>query len=166
MRWAVLSAVLLLLLRTFAVQGLLLPVRISGMSMGASFEGRRVLIDRAAMTVGVPRLARWELIAIRTPGVEDRLAIKRVIGLPGETVEIQRGKIWIDGHRLTDIPSAVRDVYYLGAWGNPLPWRMDRPLAEDEYFVLGDNPEVSHDSRNWHRGVRKKHVAGSVLVWR
>jgi signal peptidase I len=57
--------------------------------------GDRVLLDRAVFQVRTPR--RWEVVALRDPRRADRLAVKRVVGLPGETVEIRDGDVYIDG---------------------------------------------------------------------
>jgi len=63
--------------------------------------------------------------------------------------------------RLTGL-AIYRDFYYLGPWGSSADWEMDQPLGEDEYFVLGDNPPVSEDSRTWPRPVRRKDILGKV----
>jgi len=60
-----------------------------------SKRGDRVLIDRLVYSVRAPR--RWEIVAFRTPGAPDHLAVKRVVGLPGERVSIRHGDVYVDG---------------------------------------------------------------------
>ena len=58
-------------------------------------SGERVLIDRSVYSLRSPR--RWEIVAFRTPGAEESLAVKRVVGLPGEAVSVRRGEGAGDG---------------------------------------------------------------------
>lgn len=60
-----------------------------------SKRGDRVLIDRLVYSLRAPR--RWEIVAFRTPGDQDHLAVKRVVGLPGEHLSIRRGNVYVDG---------------------------------------------------------------------
>ena len=74
----------------------------------------------------------------------------RLVGMPGETVIIRDGVVWIDGTPL-DLPEELGDLQYeavdVDAWGTP-----ERPaqLRDNEYFVLGDFSTISKDSRYWH----------------
>jgi signal peptidase I len=72
--------------------------------------------------------------------------IKRIIGLPGERVEIRDGAVWINGYRL-DEPYLNSGIPYTGAWS----------LGPDEYFVLGDNRANSSDSHAWGAAAAKEH---------
>lgn len=83
--------------------------------------------------------------------------IKRVIGLPGERVEIKKGIIYIDGKRL-------KEDYGLDPI-NPESEPLDMKLSEEEYFVLGDNRSVSLDSRYVSIGaVKEDEIIGKALV--
>lgn len=113
---------------------------ITGHSMNDTLEdGNTVLVNEAAFDFSPPD--RYDLIVFE-PQISNvsQYYVKRVIGLPGETVQIIEGKVYIDGKALTD---DVIDVYIYnqGAASEEIL------LGEDEYFVLGDNRNNSDDSR-------------------
>jgi signal peptidase I len=85
----------------------------------------------------LPRLERGELVVARSP-IGEINVIKRLIGLPGETVEIIRGVVYVDGVRLEE-PYVHNHAHYSGVWR----------LRADEYFVLGDNRSDSTDSHDY-----------------
>jgi signal peptidase I len=86
--------------------------------------------------------------------------IKRVIGLPGETVQIYEGKVYIDGEELKEDVYGITDyIDEPGIAADPLT------LGEDEYFCLGDNRPVSFDSRYEKVGpVHKDEIVGKVWI--
>ncbi|MCA9080699.1 MAG: signal peptidase I, partial [Planctomycetaceae bacterium] len=97
---------------------------------------------------------RWDLIVFEVPSQPGVMYVKRLVGLPGETVTIEDGAIWIDGVRL-EPPAHLSSLHYEAThpayhrqplWGSP-----ERPavLQEGEYFVLGDFTAQSADSRFW-----------------
>jgi signal peptidase I len=116
--------------------------------------GDALLVDRTVFTRRPPR--RWEVIAFRLPGEATKIAVKRVAGLPGETVSVRGGRLFID-----DVPAVggPAGLDYSMPRGNhdPAQWR----LGADEYFVVGDNPTVSDDSRTWTTGPG---VAAQLIV--
>jgi len=102
------------------------------------------------------------VIVFKYPEDPKKDFVKRLIGFGGETVEILKGNIWIDGKRL-DEPNIVKNYYY-----NHNDWvygkeNMKIPVPEDHYFVLGDNSAQSSDSRNWGF-VPKKNLKGKALL--
>ncbi len=120
-------------------------------------EGERLLVSRWR----TPQ--RWDVVVLRPPTDASRLVVKRVVGLPGETVSLRAGAVWANGQlvpRRND--SAVESVYY-GAFGNPV-WR----LGADEWLVVGDNQAASIDSRNWPAaaGVPSRLIVGVVTYKR
>lgn len=123
--------------------------------------GDRMLVDYTTLLFRQPR--RWEVVALRLPETASRIAVKRVVGLPGETVELRGGEVYIDG-KLTPKSSAVADIRYDNVPGFPTPvqWK----LAADEYFVLGDNPSISDDSRCWTfgAGVPSQLIVGKPFI--
>lgn len=84
---------------------------------------------------------RFDIIIFKYPDDESQLFIKRLIGLPGETVEIRDGKVYIDGALELLDDSFVPEVP-TGDYG---PYK----VPENSYFMLGDNRENSRDSRFW-----------------
>jgi signal peptidase I len=102
---------------------------------------------------------RYDVIAFKTSGTGfDKIYIKRVIGVPGDSVIIKNGKVYINGEELTD------DVYTdtiltAGLAANTIT------LGDDEYFVLGDNRNNSEDSRFSNIGiVKKENIIGSAWL--
>lgn len=106
-------------------------------------------------------LQRGDVAVFRYPKNPSQFFIKRVIGLPGEEVKIEGGKVIIinnkypAGFQLDEKQYLPADLVTSGA--------VDSKLAEDEYFVMGDNRQYSHDSRAWGP-LAKSFVTGKVLV--
>ena len=122
--------------------------------------GNVLLMDRIAYRIGSPK--RGDVIAYRTTDeTVESLHIKRVIGLPGETVRIQNGQVLINGETYQEkkgLPSII-DAGLA---------EQEIVLAEDEYFVLGDNRNGSEDSRYASVGnVRRRYIAGKawLRIW-
>lgn len=100
---------------------------------------------------------RWDLIVFRLPEDPEMVFVKRLVGLPGETVTIKEGAVWINGKRQA-LPDACKGIEYLDHikevphvfWGSAA-----RPaiLGPDEYYVLGDFSACSKDSRLWIEGA-------------
>ena len=99
------------------------------------------------------RPRRGDVIVFKYPLDPDRDFVKRVVGLPGETVEIHRGTVKIDGEALEEPYLEERDLSSLGPVLVP----------PDSYFVIGDNRDGSSDSRHWGP-VPLENIVGKVLV--
>ena len=111
----------------------LTPVRIAGDSMAPALsEGEIVLVDRLAKYWKIPK--RGDMVMFRTP---DGAFIKRIVGLPGETVDIQEGKVYIDGRPLDETAYA----------GNYVGDMEPVSVPEGKVFLLGDNRALVYDSR-------------------
>lgn len=133
------------LIRTFLVQ----PFLVSGASMVPSFaNGDYLLIDELSYYFRAPQ--RGEVVVFRYPKDESTYFIKRVIGLPGDAVEIKEGKIFLtkkgdsEGQLLSEkyLPSGVTTVTRPGG-------QSSFSLEPNQYLVLGDNRSYSFDSRDW-----------------
>ena len=103
---------------------------------------------------------RGDIILFEYPVDEKQTYIKRVIGLPGETVQIKKGKVYINGKKLkSDIYGITKYIDEPGIAEEPLE------LGKDEYFCLGDNRPVSYDSRYEEVGpVHCSEIIGKVWI--
>lgn len=119
-------------------------------------EGDVIWTDKISYLLDVPK--RYDIIVFRYLFREDQHYIKRIIGLPGETVQIMDGAIFVDGVLL-------EESYGREAIENPR--RAGEPvlLGENEYFVLGDNRNHSSDSRDTDIGnVKKDQIVGKAFL--
>lgn len=169
-----LALVLALLIKTFLVQAFYIP----SASMVPTLEvNDRVLVEKISYYVGEPE--RGDVIVFRRPGVEEDLdplavlrslleglgvmaadaeidLIKRVVGLPGETIEIRAGVVHIDGAPLEE-PYALND-------GRDFPATV---VPDGEFFMLGDSRANSGDSRYGLGTVGEANVIGRafLILW-
>ncbi len=147
------------LLITFVVQ----RTEVEGSSMEATLsDGDNLFVDKITYRFQDPE--RFDIIVFPFQYKEDTYYIKRIIGMPGETVQIDDyGNIYIDGEILE--VSYGREVIrpeYVGRAAEPVT------LGEDEYFVMGDNRNNSSDSRTEVVGnIHRKDIIGRawVRIW-
>lgn len=127
-------------------------VVMSGSSMKETIAGGdTVLVDTMSYKVGTPE--RFDIILFEC--ADGTRSIKRIIGLPGETVQIVDGKVYIDGEVLES--DSLSDIQVAGRASDPIV------LDKDSYFVLGDNPSFSEDSRFENIGdVKRSSIIGKV----
>ena len=134
--------------------------QVSGSSMETTLsDGDQLIVDKISYRFRDPK--RYDIIVFPYQYEPSTYYIKRIIGLPGETIQIIDGYIYIDGEQL--------DEHY----GNELmndPGIAAEPvtLGEDEYFVLGDNRNNSQDSRAVNVGViHRKDILGRawIRIW-
>jgi signal peptidase I len=114
------------------------PVKVEGTSMAPLISDQeRIVINK--FVYRFEPIGRGDVVVFWYPLDRSKSYIKRVIGLPGESVEIRRGRVYIDGHRLTEpyVPPEYADL------GNFGPQR----VPAGEYFVLGDHRNGASDSR-------------------
>ena len=117
--------------------------------------GDRIFGNRLAYVLGDPE--RYDIVIFRYPDDESQLFIKRVIGLPGETVEIIDGKVYIDGSD-TPLDDSFTPEIPTGSYG---PYT----VPEGCYFMLGDNRNNSKDSRFWQNPyVEKDRILGKAVL--
>jgi signal peptidase I len=150
----IIALVIVIPIRYFIFQ----PFFVQGQSMEPNFEnGDYLIVDEISYRFQDPQ--RGEVVVFRYPQNPSLRYIKRIIGLPGETVEIKNGVITIyQGN-------SNREVLDESNYLSPIlqtPGDLRMTLNENEYFVLGDNRLASYDSRRW--GILpQKNIIGRVF---
>ncbi len=144
------AVVAVLLVRSFVTQ----PFLVSGSSMEPTFsDGNYLLVDELSYDFRAPE--RGEVVVFKYPGDPSSYFIKRIIGLPGETVNIRNGNVSVTNAQGTEM---LNESYTLK---NDTTTNMERTLGKGEYFVMGDNRNFSFDSRSWGP-VPTKDIVGVV----
>jgi len=153
LRFAVLAFLIIIPIRTFIAQ----PFIVSGSSMYPTFQdGNYLIVDQISYRFEDPN--RGDIIVFRFPKDKKKFFIKRIIGLPNESIKIDGSKITImndnhpDGFDLNE--QYVKNL----AFDN-----MTVVLGNDEFFVMGDNRNSSSDSRSWGN-VKENLIIGRVLL--
>ena len=174
-KWTLVRIIVLVVTCYIVFGFLLLVIRIEGPSMLPTYStGRISLVNRLAYIRNEPR--RGDIVAIRLSGTEynyeefvhdlvrfrlnfDRLTrpsvmyMKRIVGLPGETIEFVRGNLVVNGKALEEPYRKSR-----------CRWEMaPRKLGPDEYFVVGDNRAMPIDDHE-HGVPLRNHIVGRVLL--
>ena len=145
------AVILAFLIDTFVIVNAQIP---SGSMENTIMTGDRVFGNRLAYKFSDPK--RFDIIIFKYPDDESQLFIKRIIGLPGETVEIHDGNIYING---SDSPLEDVDIKepMEGSFG---PYT----VPEGCYFVMGDNRNNSRDSRYWENTfVSEDEILGKAV---
>lgn len=126
---------------------------VEGASMKPNFEtGQLIIVNRFAYFFDAPQ--RGDVIVLHNPNNPQEDFIKRVIGLPGETVQILDGRVYINGSMLEE-PYIAKfcDAICDGLWY----------VGPDEYFVLGDNRGSSHDSHSFG-AIPRRLIVGQAWI--
>ena len=137
--------ILIIIVRIFIIT----PVRVDGSSMYNTLEDGDILL-----LYKMAKIDRYDIVVLDEE-FDNEIIIKRIIGLPGETVEIKRGKIYINDEE-------IADDY---AFGDTSDYEKIT-LADDEYFILGDNRLISKDSR-YFGPVKESDLMGEAVfrIW-
>ncbi len=126
---------------------------VEGASMSPNFEtGQFIIVSRLPYLLNGPQ--RGDVVVFDSPDDPERDFIKRVIGLPGETIEVRAGLVYVNGVPL-DEPYIESPPRYSGTW----------TLGPDEYFVLGDNRNNSRDSHAFGTLSRDKIIGQAWLIY-
>lgn len=150
----VLAVVIAIVLKTFVFANAVVP---TGSMLNTIQEGDRIIASRLAYINNDPE--RYDIIIFRNPDNEEECFVKRVIGLPGETVQIVNGIVYVtqtNGETIQLDDSFVTNCKPYGDFG---PFE----VPEDSYFMMGDNRNTSWDSRFWdNKYVHKDKILGKV----
>ncbi len=146
-----LETLLLAVILYAGINALTARVRVDGSSMNPTLQnGEYVLVSKLAYRFGEPQ--RGDIIVFKYPGQPPQDLIKRLIGLPGDMVEVKDGVVFVNGQQL-DEPYIAADPLYDGNWRVP----------DGHLFVLGDNRNDSSDSHSWGL-LPSDNVIGKAIV--
>ena len=148
--------VVFILLGVFAVQ----HVVVEGSSMQPYLNnGERLLVNKLVYynikSVRWGHLERGDIVVFWYPREPDKSYVKRIIGLPGERVEVRNGKVYINGTEL-------KEDYLDKEHNQDLPNHPAQRVDAHHYFVMGDNRDNSSDSRKWGF-VPEKYIYGKAF---
>lgn len=155
--WEYIKMIIFVVVVVFIVNNvLLINAKIPSESMEDTImTGDRIFGNRLAYINKDPQ--RFDIVIFKYPDDETQLFIKRVIGLPGEAVEIRDGKVYIDGAE-TPLDDSFTPEPPQGNWGPEV-------VPEGSYFMLGDNRNRSKDSRFWtNTFVKKEKILGKAVL--
>src|SRR5579872_286670 len=148
------SVLLAVILIVFIYQ----PVKVEGTSMmPALTDQERIFINKFTYLFGSGNIEHCDMVVFWFPLDRSKSYIKRVIALPGDTVQIDKGRVYVNGSRLNEpyVPDEYRDQQSL------LPFT----VPPHNYFVLGDHRISSNDSRAWGTVDRKYIYGKAVFVY-
>lgn len=149
----VLETLFLAVVLYFGINAVSARVRVDGFSMNPTLEnGEYILVNKLAYTFGEP--ARGDIVVFSFPLDPNQDLIKRVIGLPGETVTIKDGKVSVNGVTLEE-PYIAAAPFYNGSW----------TVTEGQLFVLGDNRNESKDSHEWGLLPMENVIGKAVIIY-
>ena len=149
----ILETVLLTVVIYFAVNFATGRFRVEGNSMQPNMHpDQYVLIDKISYMIGDPQ--RGDVIVFRYPLGPDRDFIKRVIGLPGETISVSGKMVHVNGRPLPE-PYISSPPEYEGSW----------TVGDNQFFVLGDNRNSSSDSHSWGMLDRSFIIGKAIFIY-
>ena len=154
MRDLAFSVLLAIILIVFIYQ----PVKVEGTSMMPVLtDQERIFINKFTYRFGAGNIERGDLVVFFFPLDRSKSYIKRVIGLPGDTVQIEHGTVFVNGEPLDEpyVPDGYRDSQSIPS----------TTVTTDHYFVLGDHRSSSNDSRAWGTVGRKDIYGKAVFVY-
>jgi signal peptidase I len=134
------------------------PVKVEGTSMMPTLDDQeRIFINKFVYRFHFENINRGDTVVFWFPGDPTKSYIKRVIGVPGDRLEVNNGTVVVNGRALVEdyVPSEFRDQ-------NSLPIQT---VPADEYFVLGDHRSSSNDSRSWGMVPRGYIYGKAVFIY-
>jgi signal peptidase I len=134
------------------------PVKVEGTSMMPSLQNdERIFINKFVYRFGISDIGRGDTVVFLYPGDPTKSYIKRVIGVPGDTIEIVDGTVIVNGQPLSE-PYVAED------YRDRIPYAR-KVVPADQYFVLGDHRSSSNDSRSWGWVPRQYIYGKAVFVY-
>lgn len=155
LKFTIITLAIFIPIRTFVAE----PFIVSGASMDPTFAtGQYLIVDQ--LTYDFRKPERLEIIIFRYPRDPKTFFIKRIIGLPGETVSVRNGKVTIINK---ENPKGIEIDDNFVDPANRTNENFDTTLGPTEYFVMGDNRAKSSDSRTWGP-LEEKYITGRPIV--
>ncbi len=154
LRDLVFSVVLAVIVILFLYQ----PVKVEGTSMMPTLDDQeRIFINKFVYRFHFEKIDRGDTVVFWFPGDPSKSYIKRVIGMPGDRVEVRDGSVIVNGEPLEEdyVPQEYRDQSEM----HPTT------VGRDEYFVLGDHRSSSNDSRTWGMVPRRYIYGKAVFIY-
>ncbi len=153
LKFALIAIVIVIPIRLFVAK----PFIVSGASMEPTFDnGQYLIVDELSYRLDTPK--RGDVVIFRYPKDPTQYFIKRIIGLPRETVHIKSGAVSVTTAAGETVPLTEKYVVFQGNGGD-----LNVTLANDRYFVMGDNRPESSDSRIWGVLPRENMVGRALL---
>lgn len=138
------------------------PFQVNGASMYPNFvNGEHVLTNLIALRIDDPK--KGEVVVFKSPTNEEKDFIKRVIGVPGDTVYVQNGDVYVNGQKLDQSAYLKEDV--ITSAGAFLREGQTITVPPGNYIVMGDNRPQSSDSREWGFVKRSAFIGKSLFVY-
>jgi signal peptidase I len=151
------AIVLAALIQSFVVR----PFIVSGSSMEPNIEDKQYLIvDEISYRIHSPQ--RGDIVVLKSPPEPTKYYIKRIIGLPGETITVSNNKVIIANAQHPN-GFTLDEPYILDSLNQNSGLTMSVTIPQDQYFVLGDNRDGSYDSRSWGL-LPKENIRGRALL--
>ena len=137
------------------------PVKVEGTSMEPELSDQeRIFINKFTYRFGLGEIQRGDTVVFLYPQDTTKSYIKRVIGLPGDKIRIDEGKVFVNDRQLVEdyVPKVFRDTV---SWPSGEKVQ-DQTVPPGRYFVLGDHRSQSSDSRSWG-WVPKENIYGKAV---
>ena len=145
------AVVIALLIRTFLFE----PIRVDGESMCDTLQNNEIMfVTKPEYLFGEPQ--RGDVVICKYPGRTENF-VKRLMAVPGDTIEVRENVVYVNGEKLDETyltPSRNKNGFTMAAM----------TLTDDQYFVMGDNRDNSHDSRNYYGWDKPATLTRSQIV--
>ena len=154
---AAIALALALFIRTFMFQPFKIP---SGSMLQTLMVGDHLLVNKMVYLFSPPE--RGDIIVFRPPHEPDKDFVKRVIGLPGETISMRNDTVYVNGKALNEPYASYERLYGRGS----LPGFEAKKVPEGHLFMMGDNRNNSQDSRVWgFLDIDSVHGKAFIIHW-
>src|SRR5258708_20555863 len=138
------------------------PFQVTGESMFPNFKDKEYVLTNL-ITLRFGHAVRGDVVVFKAPPSPDKDFIKRIIGVPGDTVMVQNGDVFLNGEKLDQSAFLQQDVKTSS--GSFLDEGKSITVPDGNYFVMGDNRPYSSDSREWGFVPEKNIIGKSFFAY-